>query len=158
MEKWTSTYNIHKLGHCELIWYWARVSHPRCYQPHIDSVLKSLKLHLSWANNHIYMYSNGRRLDLWWPSWRSQWSRSLHVGRPYKGKQQHTLNSLITCLWKICASVQICKMHINSGPNGHNAQPQFVKKSVSSEQMSYNIHMGDILTSGDLHVGHNDLD
>ena len=42
----------------------------------------------------------------------------------------------------------------NSGPNGHNAQLQFVKRS---EQMCHNIYMGDLLTSGDLHVGHNDL-
>ena len=45
----------------------------------------------------------------------------------------------------------------NSEPNGHNTQLQYVKRSVSGEQMCYNIHIGDLLTSGDLHVGHNDL-
>ena len=33
-----------------------------------------------------------------------------------------------------------------------------LSKEVSSEQMCYNIHMGDLLTSGKLHIGHNDLD
>ena len=42
-----------------------------------------------------------------------------------------------------------------SGLNGHNAQLQFVKRIVSSEQKCYNIHMGDVLSSGDLLVDWN---
>ena len=59
----------------------------------------------------VNMYSNGRCFDLWWPQCRSQWPRSLQVGRPYRGKQQYTQNSLITCLWRICATTQICQIH-----------------------------------------------
>ena len=63
-----------------------------------------------------------------------------------------------TFLHSICVTYANVFDYKNSGPNGHTAQLQFVKRGVSSEQMCYNIPMGDLMTSGALHVGHNDLD
>ena len=62
-----------------------------------------------WTN--VLEYPYGKPFDLWGPTCRSQWSRSSHVGKLYRGKQ-HTQNSLINCLWKICDAVKICQNHI----------------------------------------------
>ena len=42
-------------------------------------------------------------------------SQSPHFCKPYRGKQQYTQNSLITCFWNICATVQFCQIQITSG-------------------------------------------
>ena len=96
---WKSKLSL--VGHSDLIQVWARASHPRCLQATYGR-FKSCHLHLSWANNYIYMHSNGRHFDLWCPLGRSQWPRSTHVNRPTRGKQQYTQNILMTGFWMIC--------------------------------------------------------
>ena len=61
--KWTLPYEIHKLGHCDLIWYSIRTSHLRCLQT-TYGLSKSCHLDMSWANKpylHVFQW------EMFWP-------------------------------------------------------------------------------------------